>query len=354
MGQSKMLFFLISSARLARTIACLVAVLGVAACSASSEATEAAAEPEGRERRFEFRYQVLMPVMPEGAKTYRVWIPLPAETEEQQIHDLKIVSPVRYEQRVEDVYGNRYVYIDLEPGSYAWPLSVTLGFEVTRKENRVDLQVRAAAPETVAHAAEDHEKFLRPNRLVPLDGLIGELSREHTSGAESDLDKARRIYDYVVRTMSYDKSGEGWGRGDALFACDVKKGNCTDFHALFIGMMRAAGIPARFEIGFPLPTDKRRGDIGGYHCWAQFYIEGVGWVPVDASEAWKDASRKDYFFGAHDQHRVHFTTGRDLSLDDDRRGDPLNYFIYPWAEIDGEAVEPIERRFWFRDLAAAD
>ena len=80
----------------------------------------------------------------------------------------------------------------------------------------------------------------------------------------------------------------------------------------------------------------------------------MGWVPVDASEAWKDPSRKDYFFGAHDEHRVHFTTGRDLALDDDRQGEPLNYFIYPWAEVDGEPVEPLEKRFWFRDLAAAD
>ena len=338
--------------RLRRAVACAVALLALSACTPSGEPPT---EPEGRERRFEFHYQVLMPVMPEGAKTYRVWIPLPAETEEQQIHDLKIVSPVRYEQRVEDVYGNRYVYIDLEPEEYPGPLSVTLGFEVTRKENRVDLEARRTSLETtVAHAAEDLEKFLRSNRLVPLDGLIGELSRKQTAGAESDLDKARRIYDYVVSTMSYDKSGEGWGRGDALFACDVKKGNCTDFHALLIGMMRAAEIPARFEIGFPLPAEKGRGDIGGYHCWAQFSLEGVGWVPVDASEAWKDPARKDYFFGAHDEHRVHFTTGRDLLLDDDRQGEPLNYFIYPWAEVDGESVEPLEKRFWFRDLAAAD
>ena len=258
-----MLFLPTSFTRLARTVACLVVVWGLAACSPSGETTEATDEPAGRERSFEFRYQALLPAMPEGAKTYRIWIPLPAETEEQRIHDLKIVSPVRYEQRVEDVYGNRYVYIDLEPGSYPWPLSVTLGFEVTRKENRVHLETRASSPESVAHAAEDLEKFLQPNRLIPLDGLIGDLSRQHTAGAKSDLDKARRVYDYVVGTMSYDKSGEGWGRGDALFACDVKKGNCTDFHALFIGMMRAAGIPARFEIGFPLPADKSRGEIGG-------------------------------------------------------------------------------------------
>ena len=203
----------------------------------------------------------------------------------------------------------------------------------------------------LAYAAESYEKFLRPNRLVPLDGMIADLSKQHTAGAASPLEKARKVFDYVVSTMAYDKSGEGWGRGDAIYACDVKKGNCTDFHALFIGMMRAAGIPARFEIGFPLPRSEKQGIVPGYHCWAEFHVDGIGWIPVDASEAWKDPARKDYFFGALDEHRVKFTTGRDILLDADQAGEPLNYFIYPYAELDGEPVEAMEKRFLFRDLA---
>ncbi|MBG98801.1 MAG: transglutaminase [Solibacterales bacterium] len=334
------------------TVACIVALLGLTACI--SEKDSNSTEQENRElgvhRRFEFRYQVLMPTMPENATTYRVWIPLPAETEEQQVHNLKIVSPVRYEQRTESTYGNHYAYIDLTPGSYPWPLSVTLGFEVTRKENYVALEDRPYSAKTDQNLGEDMKKFLQPNHLVPIDGLIGKLSQTQTAGAENTLDKARLIYDYVVSTMSYDKSGEGWGRGDAIFACTDKRGNCTDFHALLIGMMRAAGIPAKFEIGFPLPSKERRGNIGGYHCWAQFYLQGLGWIPIDASEAWKDPSRKNYFFGAHDEHRVHFTTGRDLILDEDQKTKPLNYFIYPLLEIDGKSVELLEKRFWFRDL----
>ncbi len=330
------------------TAACAVTLLGLTACTSKKDSSST--EHENRERRFEFRYQVLMPTMPEDATSYRVWIPLPAETEEQQIRDLKIVSPVRYEQRAENTYGNRYAYIDLKPGSYPWPLSVTLGFDVTRKENYVVLETPSTSVKPTQNLGDDMEKFLRANHLVPIDGLIGELSQTHTADAETTLDKAHLIYDYVVSTMSYDKSGEGWGRGDAVFACKDKRGNCTDFHALLIGMMRAAGIPAKFEIGFSLPPQERQSDIAGYHCWAQFYLQGLGWVPVDASEAWKDPSRKSYFFGAHDEHRVHFTTGRDLILDEDQKTKPLNYFIYPLVEIDGKAVELLEKRFWFRNL----
>jgi transglutaminase-like putative cysteine protease len=140
-------------------------------------------------------------------------------------------------------------------------------------------------------------------------GLPADLAAKVTQGKTQSLDKARAIYDYVFTTMSYDKTGTGWGRGDVLYACDAKKGNCTDFHSLFIAMARSQGIPARFEIGFPLPPDKRSAEIAGYHCWSDFYIDGKGWIPVDISEAWKHPEKRDYFFGSHDVNRMQFSYG---------------------------------------------
>ena len=102
-------------------------------------------------------------------------------------------------------------------------------------------------------------------------------------------------------------------------------------------------------IGFPLPDNQFEGQISGYHCWAEFYIEGIGWIPVDASEAWKHPEKHDYFFGAHDDNRLMFTRGRDLRLSPDQKGAPLNYFIYPYAEQDGKAAE-VKSQFAFRDI----
>src|SRR5436190_1115081 len=183
--------------------------------------------------------------------------------------------------------------------SRAFEFKYTVRSKALRRENRVSLRNAADHPVAVARPA-DLTRSLAPDRLVPLDGLIARLAGEQTKGLDGPLDKARAIYDYVLSIMRYDKTGEGWGRGDAIYAYNVKRGNCTDFHALVIGMMRAMGIPARFEIGFPLPRDRKSGEISGYHCWAQFWIDGLGWVPIDASEAWKDPVRRDYFFGAHD------------------------------------------------------
>ena len=118
-------------------------------------------------------------------------------------------------------------------------------------------------------------------------------------------------------------------------------------------MMRSSGIPARFEIGFPLPENKTEGDIAGYHCWAEFYLVGVGWVPVDASEAWKNPAKRDFSFGAHDVNRVFFTYGRDIRLSPDQKGEPLNYFIYPYAEANGQPVKNLQTHFSFREVSSA-
>jgi transglutaminase-like putative cysteine protease len=134
-----------------------------------------------------------------------------------------------------------------------------------------------------------------------------------------------------------------------LYACNAKKGNCTDFHSLFISMARSQGIPARFEIGFPLPADKTSGEIAGYHCWAEFFDPQNGWVPVDISEAWKHPEKKDYFFGGHDANRIQFSVGRDLKLNPAQQGEPLNYFVYPYVEVGGKEYPNVSQDFSFAD-----
>lgn len=115
-------------------------------------------------------------------------------------------------------------------------------------------------------------------------------------------------------------------------------------------MARAERIPARFDIGFPLPENARQGEIPGYHCWAEFYLAGLGWVPLDISEAWQNPAKHDYFFGTIDANRVQFSSGRDLILSPRQDGPPLNYFVYPYVEVDGKPFEAVEKHFSFRDL----
>jgi transglutaminase-like putative cysteine protease len=164
------------------------------------------------------------------------------------------------------------------------------------------------------------------------------------------MEKARTLYDYIFNTMRYEKTGTGWGRGDALWACDSHHGNCTDFHSVFISMARSQHIPAWFEIGFSIADDKAESDVAGYHCWAEFYTAARGWFPVDISEAWRHPEKKDYFFGAHDVNRIQFSVGRDLLLRPEQAGERLNYFIYPYVELDGKEYPNVSIAFSFADV----
>ena len=303
-------------------------------------------------RSFEFTYQVHVPPTMDSPAATHLWIPLPQSDGYQDIRSLHIDSPAPYRQGRDPEYGNTFAMFTPSAQQAASGFDVTLHFTATRREHKVSPEA-AAVRDVSASAANDPKmkRYLEPDNLVPLNGAIAELAKEHTAGDTTSLQKARHIYEYVVATMRYDKSGEGWGRGDAIWACTSKRGNCTDFHSLFIGMMRASGIPARFEIGFPLPEAKTEGDIPGYHCWAEFYLDGIGWVPVDASEAWKNPAKHDYFFGAHDTNRIFFTYGRDIRLSPEQKGDPLNYFIYPYAETNGQPVKNLQTHFAFRDVA---
>ncbi len=304
----------------------------------------------GKIRKFNFVYEVALKDLPANAATVRVWIPLATSDQNQTVVLKKVVSPVPTRATREREFGNRMLFAELRHPQVRDP-EFRLEYEVTRREyskgDLASLLRYNREPEVVPVTLR---RFLEPDRLVPVGGKMKELADENTSGKRGAIAKARALYDFVFQTMRYDKSGTGWGRGDSLWACDAKRGNCTDFHSFFISMARAEKIPARFEIGFPLPPDAEQGEIAGYHCWAEFYGDGAGWIPVDISEAWQDKSKRDYFFGTLDANRVQFTVGRDLTLVPKQNGGPVNYFVYPYVEVDGKPYEKVGKRFAFREI----
>ena len=305
---------------------------------------------EAPERRFQIRYTATINGLAADAKQVRVWLPYPQSDAWQTIANVSIDAPYTHTLGTDAEYGNSILYFEGRPPADG-TVNVSVVFDVTRREyvNRPG----ANRPAGVAASGEPHalDRFRKPDHLVPLDGKIAEVAREATQGRTTESDKARAIYEYVTTHLHYDKSGTGWGRGDAIWACDAKRGNCTDFHSLLIGMARSVGIPAKFEIGLPLPGDKTDGTIGGYHCWAAFYIDGVGWVPVDSSEASKFPDKRDYFFGALDSNRVRLSVGRDITLEPHPAVTPANYFVYPYVEVDGKPFTGVSQTFSFHDLS---
>jgi transglutaminase-like putative cysteine protease len=229
-------------------------------------------------------------------------------------------------------YGNRFLEAhvqNVKPGA-----RLGLSYTITRRELSNPLQ-RSIHANAVAQVSP---RLLEPDRLVPLDGQVKNLAQETLAGVGTGADATlAALYEKTVSMMAYDKSGTGWGQGDVIWACDNKRGNCTDFHSVLIGMARASNIPAKFEIGLSIPTDKENGPLTGYHCWAYLLHPQRGWVPMDASEGWKNNKKyKDYYLGRMGSDRVALSVGRDIKLG--QRGKSLNYFVFPYAEAGEKAV----------------
>jgi len=298
-------------------------------------------------RHFAFQYRFTVKNVPAGERL-RVWIPAAHSDEFQEVKVVSATGDLGWRRTHESRFGNEMYYA--ETGK-AWrtDFSFEIVYDVIRHE-RLTLGAARLRLAEVQLKDRDRKEYLQPDKLVPVTGLPADLALKVTQDKTTPLDKARAIYDYVFTTMRYDKTGTGWGQGDVLYACEAKKGNCTDFHSLFIAMARSQGIPARFEIGFPLPSDKHFAEVADYDCWSDFFEPQHGWVPVDISEAWKHQEKRDYFFGAHDVNRVQFSMGRDLRLNPAQDGPPLNYFVYPYVEVGGKEYPDVSLAFSFADV----
>ena len=305
-------------------------------------------------RSFRFTYNFVVKDIPADAKCVRVWVPVPQTDQHQTVRVVTLTAPVKTRMTRETEYGNRMVYAEIQNPA-AGKAEFTLEYKIKRREysrgNYTELKRTDQEPSLVPASMN---RLISPDTLIPTDGKIKQLAAEVTGSQRGSVAKARAAYDYLFTNMRYDKTGTGWGRGDALWACDSKRGNCTDFHSPFIGMLRADGIPARFDIGFPLPENKDKAEIPGYHCWAEFYSRKIGWLPVDISEAWKAKQKENYFFGSVDANRVQFSTGRDVTLSPKQDGPALNYFVYPYVEVDGKPYDKIDKQFSFEEAKSSD
>ena len=270
---------------------------------------------------FEFHYRV---ELPEIKGTAKLWIPIASTDEYQQVEIIEMKVPIEYKLLNDKENNNTILY--LEPGASQSQKTIEISYNVMRKEKG-----------PVAEGAPMNKAYLADNRLMPVGGRFETIANEAIVGRTgSDLMKARALYDYIIDNMRYMKYGN-YGNGDSNYACDVRTGNCTEFHSFFISLARSIGIPARFAVGASIPSERNEGGIDGYHCWAEFYAEGKWW-PVDISEANKYTALATYYFGHHPANRIEFSKGRDLIVEPIPSTGPINFLAYPLLEINGKAA----------------
>ena len=315
-------------------------VAGAASASDASATVDTEGIPN---RKFRFTYEANIPAPPAGTRQLRVWLPLPrSEPGVQEVADL-VIEPASARRTRSADYGNEWAFVELDAPTAA--LTIRWSAVIARFEDRGQGRGAPGALDLAEHqlvriqsGAASVEAADRIRTGLGLD-----------SPGITDDAKARKIYEDVLAGMKYDKSGEGWGRGDFLHAVTVCEGNCTDFHARFMGVGRRAGLPVRFTMGIPMNADPS-GTYDSYHCWAHWFDAASGtWQPVDISEADKrveqDPGKAEWFYGHLDPHRVSLTHGRDVMLEPAQAGAPLNYAVFPYAEADGQPVK-LDKSMW--------
>lgn len=326
-------------------------------CAADGRVTPAGSRPaptlpNAASRHFDFTYEATVKEAPAGAKEVDLWLPVAQDAPFQQVELTQVEAPSGHSISIEPTLGNKIFHVRVP--ATALPITVRLTYDVVRREQKADF----AAGDTGATLAPDlRARYLAGTKLVPVGPEALKLEGGFTTTKSDPLGVGREAYDHVLSKMRYSKEGVGWGTGSTEWACSSGYGNCTDFHARFMSLTRTHAVPSRFLMGASLPTDKREGEVAGYHCWAEFFVEQKGWVPVDISEADKvadtDPAMAEFYFGGLTKDRIEFSTGRDVPLVPAAAGGPRNFFVYPYCEIDGKeaAKEAVARKFTFKDRA---
>jgi transglutaminase-like putative cysteine protease len=232
---------------------------------------------------------------------------------------------------------------------------LTLTSRISTRNNSVDLSAPGRAPK--ADRAE-LENFLQPTKLIPTDGLVKTQAIEITRGASTDVEKARAIYEWIVDNTFRNPKTRGCGVGDIRFMLESKdlSGKCADLNALYVGLARSAGLPARDVYGIRVAkSDLGYKSLGAssekvtksQHCRAEVYLGGYGWVPVDPADVRKVVLEEPpgnrpldddmvkraraRLFGSWEMNWMAYNFGHDVALPGSA-GVPVNFLMYPQAE----------------------
>ncbi len=295
----------------------------------------------------------------------RAWLPLPLliNTDYYTLSGNRWTGNFSFARLVRcDDYGTALLHAEWSASEGAPVLELTCRFAT--RERRVDLNNPAAPRNPEPTSVLRH--FLEPSRFIPTDGIVADTARRITRGFPGDRDKARAIYDWVVENAFRDPKVRGCGRGDirALLDTGFLGGKCADINALYVGLARAAGLPARDLYGVRCADSRefhclgKSGDITkAQHCRAEVYLSDRGWVPVDPADVRKvvleekasQLSLEDpialraraKLFGGWEMNYLPFNYAHDLKLPGSA-GEPVPFLMYPQAETGGARRDPLD------------
>ena len=324
---------------------------------------------------YEVRHQLLVNV-PSGTRHLRVWFPMPASGPDQTIEQFRVLAPGPH-RRVLDDFGNRQVYFEVQAPDQETYL-ITQTYRLLRTE-----QITGLHPEFTRALNEEEHALLAPylasSPSIVVDDKMRQLACEIVGKEENITLAARKLYTWLLANAEYwIKYPERYapsGVGSAEYCLDTGAGDGVDLHTLWVSLARAAGIPSRMVFGVLLKKDLDRTEVDqGSRCWAEFYVPGYGWVPMDVVmgdlfadpfplhdrnagqvrlatvDGYRGPSPEmvAYYLGNLDARRLVLSRGRDLLLYPPPAAGRINYLAKAHVEADGKVLK--EKASWTRTL----
>jgi transglutaminase-like putative cysteine protease len=254
---------------------------------------------------------------------------------------------------------------------------LTVTSRVETKDWTVDLSTLGKAPK--GRTAELNN-FLRPTRLLPTDGIVKETAEQITRNCTTDTDKARAIYEWIVENTYRNPITRGCGLGDIRFLLESRDlgGKCADLNALYVGLARAAGVPARdvygirvakSEMGYKSLGTASEKISKAQHCRAEVYLSEYGWVPVDPADVRKVMLEEPpgnrplddemvkragtRLFGSWEMNWMAYNFAHDVALPGSS-GKPIGFLMYPQAETDLGRIDSLDPDSFRYDITAKE
>jgi transglutaminase-like putative cysteine protease len=260
-------------------------------------------------------------------------------------------------------YGAQFVRLAWKAGSGGRRAEIVS--RVATRDRAVDLR---AAKGAAVLSPEEHALFTKATALIPTDGIVKQTSDKIVTGANSDLEKARAIYNWLVANTERVAATRGCGSGDikAMLAAEKLGGKCADINGLFVGLVRAAGLPARDLYGLRIaPSRFGYKSLGvastdvtkAQHCRADVWLERIGWTPMDAADVRKvmleeppthlsaDEAKvvaaREALIGSCEGNWVAFNCAHDVALPG-ASGRPVGFLMYPEGEVGGVRLDCLD------------
>jgi len=296
----------------------------------------------------------------------QAWVPVPAVNEAGWFHSYGSTwtsNAAKVGLWRDPAYGVELVHAVWAEGEAAPVLEVTSSFAA--RDRAVDLSVPTGAP---ALGAAERKLYTAATQLIPTDGIVRETAAQIVKGHASDLDKARAIYDWIVENTFRDPKTRGCGIGDvsAMLKLGNLGGKCADVNALYVGLARAVGLPARDIYGLRVaPSRFGYKSLGAgsavvtkaQHCRAEVHLAGFGWVPVDPADVRKVAleeppgnlamtdakvtAARKALFGSWETNWLAYNMGHDVALPGAKEP-PIGFLMYPQAEVAGRLIDSLD------------